>query len=406
MRILHQICRIRCRRQWPLTPVLILAVMSGSLICRADEQKQGDSSSEKNSVLSDPKFFPIAVWLQSPANAPRYRDAGINVYVGLWKGPTEEQLAELKKHGMRVICGQNEVGLRHKDDPTIVGWMHGDEPDNAQALRGSKGYGPPILPEKIVQDYEALKKRDPSRPILLNLGQGVAWDGWIGRGVRTNHPEDYPEYVKGCDIASFDIYPACHDHREVAGKLWFVADGVSRLKKWSNDRKLVWNCIECTRIDNPKTKATPQQVKAEVWMSLVRGSQGLIYFVHQFKPNFIEAGLFADDEMLAQVRSVNRLIQDLAPVLHGETVEKGIAVESAAADVPVEALVKKHDGAVYIFSVGMRDGTTKATFRGEALQGRKRVEVLGEDRSLEIRDNAFQDGFRPWDVHLYRIPKD
>ena len=28
-------------------------------------------------------FFPIAVWLQSPGNAKRYRQAGINTYVGL-----------------------------------------------------------------------------------------------------------------------------------------------------------------------------------------------------------------------------------------------------------------------------------------------------------------------------------
>ena len=43
--------------------------------------------------LADPQFFPIAVWLQDPSNAAKYRDIGINVYVGLWKGPTEAQLA-------------------------------------------------------------------------------------------------------------------------------------------------------------------------------------------------------------------------------------------------------------------------------------------------------------------------
>src|ERR1044071_3172543 len=32
--------------------------------------------------------FPIAVWLQSPSNAARYQAAGVNLYVGLWKGPT------------------------------------------------------------------------------------------------------------------------------------------------------------------------------------------------------------------------------------------------------------------------------------------------------------------------------
>src|SRR5438105_879758 len=74
---------------------------------------------DQDDPLKDPRFFPIAVWLQNPGQASRYRDIGINVYVGLWRGPTDEQLAELKKHGMRVVCARDAMGLRHKDDPTI-----------------------------------------------------------------------------------------------------------------------------------------------------------------------------------------------------------------------------------------------------------------------------------------------
>jgi len=176
------------------------------------------------------------------------------MYIGLWKGPTEKQLAELTAAGMPVICDQNAVGLKNKTNPIIVGWMHGDEPDNAQS-RG-KGWGPPIAPENIEADYKRIRAADPSRPVILNLGQGVAWDGWVGRGVRTNHPEDYPKYVKGCDIASFDIYPAVHRKAAVAGKLWYVARGVERLVGWTGGKKTVWNCIECTRISNPAVKPT------------------------------------------------------------------------------------------------------------------------------------------------------
>src|SRR6185436_7271685 len=172
------------------------------------------------------------------------------------------QLVQLQQAGLPVICAQNRLGLQHKDNPIIVGWMHGDEPDNAQSLGQGKGYGPPILPEKIVRDYEAIRAADPSRPVLLNLGQGVAWDNYIGRGVRRNHPEDYPEYAKGSDIVSFDIYPAVHDNAEIAGKLEFVARGVERLVQWTRGDKIVWNCIECTHISNPQVKATPQQVRA------------------------------------------------------------------------------------------------------------------------------------------------
>src|SRR5262245_15840271 len=208
----------------------------------------------KNGLPTDEHYFPIAVWLQDPKNAARYKAAGINLYVGLWRGPTSNQLAQLQQAGLSVICSQNRAGLENKDHPSIVGWMHGDEPDNAQSLGQGKGYGPPILPEKIVRDYERIRAADPTRPVLLNLGQGVAWDNWIGRGVRRNRPEDYPEYVKGCDLASFDIYPAVHDHPEVAGKLEFVARGVERLRQWTHGEKIVWSCIEASRISNTEVK--------------------------------------------------------------------------------------------------------------------------------------------------------
>jgi hypothetical protein len=81
-------------------------------------------------------------------------------------------------------------------------------------------------------------------------------------------------------------------------------------------RKIVWNCIECKAILSPKRKPTPHQVRAEAWMSLIHGSRGLIFFVHQFEPVFREAALLADPEMLAAVTALNRQIAGLAPVLN------------------------------------------------------------------------------------------
>src|ERR1017187_4048353 len=273
----------------------------------------------KDGLPADAKFFPIAVWCQNPVNAKRFQAAGINLYVALWEGPTQAQLDELQSAHMPVICGQTRLALENKDNPIIAAWMHEDEPDNAQSLGAGKGYGPPIPPEKIVNDYQRLRSVDPSRPVLLNLGQGVAWDDWVGRGVRTRHPEDYPGYIQGCDIASYDIYPAVHDSPQVAGKLEFVARGVERLAGWSRGAKPVWCAIECTHINNPNVKPTPQQVRAEVWMALVGGARGLIYFVHQFKPSFREAALLDDPLMFAVVTEINRQIRDLAPVLNSPT---------------------------------------------------------------------------------------
>lgn len=41
----------------------------------------------RSGVPLDDTFFPIAVWLQNPQNALRFKAAGINLYAGLWNGP-------------------------------------------------------------------------------------------------------------------------------------------------------------------------------------------------------------------------------------------------------------------------------------------------------------------------------
>ena len=363
---------------------------------------QSPYSRWKNGPSTNENYFPIAVWLQNPANAARLKAAGINLYVGLYRGPTSNQLAQLQKAGVSVICGQGR-GLEFKDNPVIVGWMHGDEPDNAQSLGQGRGYGPPILPEKIISDYKRIRAADPSRPVLLNLGQGVAWDNYIGRGTRRNHPEDYPEYVKGSDIASFDIYPVVHDNKAVAGKLEFVANGVQRLRGWAGEDRVVWNCIECTHISNAEKKATPHQVRAEVWMSLIHGSRGLIYFVHQFKPTFREAALLDDPEMLAAVTAINRQIHELAPVLNSPSFTNGITVKSSTPGTAIAWMMKQLAGTTYLFTVNMRNQATRGTFAIRDLPASATAEVLNESRSIVGAKGEFADDFDGYGVHLYRL---
>lgn len=384
---------------WLLACSLLL-VPARSLSAQENEAPYG---AWENGPSTKRDFFPIAVWLQNPRNAPAYQAAGINLYIGLWKGPNEEQLAALTKASMPVICAQNAYGLSQKDNPIIAGWMHGDEPDNAQSLGEGKGYGPPVTPERIQERYREMRAADPTRPIFLNLGQGVAWDDYIGRGVRRNHPEDYPEYVKGCDIASFDIYPAVHDHPDVAGKLEFVARGVQRLVDWTDGEKIVWNCIECTHIGNPDVKPTPAQVRAEVWMALIHGSKGLVYFVHQFEPSFREAALLDDPEMLAAVTAINRQIHELAPVLNSPSIAEGVKVTSSAEGVPIAWMQKRAGDSTYLFAVNMRNRPTQATFALAQHTARGNVEVLGEGRRLRLKGGAFTDDFGPYAVRGYEL---
>ena len=371
-------------------------------------------------------FFALAVWLQNPSRAERYKALGINTYVGLWRGPTAAQLDQLREAGMYVICHQNDLARSRADDPTIIGWMHGDEPDNAQSLGEGRGYGPPILPEVIVRDYEALRETDPTRPVFLNLGQGVAWDQWHGRGVRTNRPEDYPEYIQGSDIVSFDIYPATHSHPDVAGNLAYVARGVDRLVRWSEGRKIVWNCIEASRINHPENKPSPRQLESEVWMAIIHGSMGIVYFVHEWEPQFNESALLDDAELGPAVAEVNALITRLAPVLNGPTLEGAVAVEArpvaaeaadASGDGPairqvtdedVAVLVKQRGEDLVLFAVEMRGRETEATLTlaVEDRPGPWTVEQILGDGGAPSRLEAGEGlkvRFSPWRPHIYRL---
>ncbi len=238
---------------------------------------------------------------------------------------------------------------------------------------------------------------------MLNLGQGVANDDWKGRGPGAKL-DDYLGYVGGADVISFDVYPVAGLERaDGADFLWYVAKGVDRLINWTGGKKLVWNCIECTRINDPSARPSPAQVKSEVWMALIHGSHGLIYFVHQFKPAFNEHALLDDPEMLAAVTAVNRQIRDLAPVLNSPTVSDWAVVRASDSRAPIDLMVKRTSEAAYVFAVGMRNRPSHGEFSLKGLPEQATALVIGEDRRITIRHGRFDDDFSAYGVHIYRI---
>ncbi len=45
-----------------------------------------------NGLSTNADYFPIGVWLQRPEDAPLWLASGVNLYMGLWDGPTAGQL--------------------------------------------------------------------------------------------------------------------------------------------------------------------------------------------------------------------------------------------------------------------------------------------------------------------------
>jgi hypothetical protein len=356
-------------------------------------------------IVKDPDFFPIAVWVQSPSNAAAYKANGINMFIGMWGGLDQKKLNDLKEADVKVICEQDSFGLSHLNESAIYGWMHGDEPDNAQMNRKTRKYDPCVDPAIIIKSYGEIKKNDPSRPVYINLGQGVSYLNYIGRGECRGDIDKYKistnGYLKGCDIASFDIYPVNNRDAESQNNLWYVPKGIDSLISWSNNSKPVWCWIECTKIAerNPR-KPTTSEVKSEVWMALIHGAKGFGYFCHSFVPPEDEAALLHDTIMLKAVKAINNQVTSLAAMLNSPNTTGYATVSSSNTEVPVDFMTKNNGKENYIFAAGMRCGFTTATFN---VTSGNRVEVLGEGRTINITNGKFSDEFSPYGVHLYKI---
>jgi hypothetical protein len=354
---------------------------------------------------TDSGFFPIAVWLQDPLNASVYKENGINMYVGLWNELDQEQLDLLKSAGVKVICSQNNFGLSVLYEPVIYGWMIGDEPDNAQWNATTQTYDPCINPGIIINEYHAIKHNDPSRPVYLNLGQGVAYNNYIGRGACSGNLDTYKistgGYLLGCDIASFDIYPVNNADGQTHNNLWYVATGIQNLINWSGN-KPSWCWIETTRIsDSSPRKPTASEVKSEVWMALIHGAKGFGYFCHSFVTSATdEAAMLHDPVMINAVKAINAQVTFLASVLNSPDTNGYATVTVNNTMVPVDLMTKNYDGANYIFAIAMHNSETTATFN---MTSGNNVEVLGEDRFINITNGKFSDDFSSYSVHLYKI---
>lgn len=356
---------------------------------------------------SDADFFPIAVWAQRPELAAAYKENGINMFINIYGGLNEEKMRHLRKAGMKVITHQNAYGLTQLREPLIYGWINGDEPDNAQRNKAKNKWDPCLDPADVIRHYREIKRNDPSRPVYLNVGPGVAHNHWVGRGVCRGRTDMYKisnnGYLKGCDIASFYLYPVNSAEEEVQGKLWYMAKGIDSLHAWSNRQKPAWCWIETTRISDKSLKGpTPEEVRAEVWMALVHGARGFGYFCHSFVGETVPDALLRDTNMTRMVRSINEQVTALAPVLNSPDTRGYARVRSSNPEVPVDILTKRAKKINYIFAVAMRGQATSTTFY---VKSGKTVEVLGENRAIHIRKGKFTDAFAGYGVHLYRISR-
>ncbi|MDA0337694.1 MAG: hypothetical protein O2782_21220, partial [bacterium] len=307
--------------------------------------------------LDDTSLYPIAVWAMPAATAPAFADMGVNIFVA--GGDDAGWCDTLAASGIAgyVHWRSNRPSAEAEAiarSPGFLGWMHGDEPDNPEVV-DDVFLHTRHPPQALQRAYDEMRASSTPAPMYLNLGQGLA------NGLAQSTPDSlYPAFCRTADIVCYDVYPTSTQENGVE-RLHLTARGVERLRAFAGPDKPLWIWLACTDLNGSgsgRGNRAPYayELRAEVWMSILHGADGIGYFAHQFNP--YRGGPAAIPQALqGEMTRTNALLHALAPLLRTGTMQR-LAVDTRQGQV--SAVLWQQAGQSLLVAVNMGSQATHA----------------------------------------------
>jgi hypothetical protein len=327
--------------------------------------------------------------MQPPDSFDVWRLRGINTLVGYESRggsvSNDDWSAAAAIKGFHYIRKPAGEPAEDAKDPFLLGWMHDDEPDVKK---------PPTDPKHLQEDYADWKKAAPNVPVFVNFSGGNVLGGKVPK-------ETYQEYMKAADWVGNDFYAVTGYNRP--DWLWKVGAAVDQLRDWSGGKpQLAFIESSAQRLPwTPKTTrgVTAEELRAEIWHAVIHGAAGVVYFPQQIGEGFRYD--MTPPRVALEMSRQNKRLTELGPALASAMNPKEIEVKATK---PMEVGWRVHDGKVYVVALNFSDDTAKdqPITIGHANASAK---VLGEDRSIALKDGAFSESFGPYEVRVYELAK-
>lgn len=366
-----------------------------------------------------PTFFPIGVWYEgvyTQSEVDLDKDVGINTYVAL-TAPTNMSL--VRQNGMSVVSS-------HGENPgwgsETVGWNLADEPDMIygpgwDAWSGNWGWNTcsPIQDQGGRCGYTVQQTLLDAAPkngrfMYSNYGKGVMlWETDTQAATFVN---------TFTSVASNDIYwytdpNICGEMQtflglpsstcRLAANYGVTMDKMRRLDGLDGKRQPIFNFIEVGHpfSENWAPTITPDQAAGAVMNSLIHEARGILYFNHSFGGSCVTQHALREpcySAVRAKVKETNQRIKALAPVLNTQSYAHTF-------NANLDTMLKEYNGSFYIFAmVGRAKAPGAYTLTLPAGMGGTTVEVLNENRTLNISNGTFSDTFAAeYSYHIYKI---
>jgi Beta-galactosidase len=344
----------------------------------------------------------------------RSLSAAENINLGAGRGVAWANYGKVKlaagKHTLKleVVPGRT-LGKADKEPAKKAIWAV-----DALCLTTGEGYPKPLkaeplpkrLPSKEKENYERVKAADPNA-----LTWNILTSGFYGPYNKLDL-KWYREFLKYADITSFDHYPVTGWDKP--GRLPEVGLATAKLVELARPGQPVWTIVEASDQElswtAPQTKGpTPEEMRAEIWMSIAGGAKGIGYFTIAFgakkKDGFKWNHL--TDGIKAEMKRSNAQLTALAgPIVMGDTDKKLTVTDDATDDKSaqghaIQAIRKEYKGATYIIAVNVTRQAISPTFTLDAPPAAAKATVWQENRTLDVTGGKIIDTFKPLEVHIY-----
>jgi hypothetical protein len=275
------------------------------------------------------------------------------------------------------------------DSPYFLGWMF-DEP----ILNG--------------MDLSLMERTVAA--IRQYLGEQLIWLNFAPLDARWSDPQwpDMATYAQLGDIVGFDFYPVDMDlpwpgyisKSRIEDFGWYVDQAVN----WVSVETPVWMIQQGWRkgdLQEPPTTSgrRPDSVETRFmsYQALVHGATGLFYFTGSRLGGAIP---FGDPTWDVYIRETVAAIQSLTPVLASFDPVETITASSSS----IRVLTRKRAGKTTLIAVRESDGEP-LTVKFQVPDSRiTTLNVVGEERQIQVIDHSFSDQFDRYDVHVYTRP--
>jgi hypothetical protein len=332
--------------------------------------------------------FPLGLYAVPPEELPSVRAAGFD-FVHIYD--SQQSLS----NAIRYLTLAEEAGLQVMQNMP-VGHLHdGDEfwIDWVSTLAAHDNLMWWYMPEEPGADdqaamrrlYQIVRQYDPKgRPAALYLG--------------TTHVEGR------CDMSDILVVPAYPEYHEAPRvDVWYWIDTA---RQACPDKAVISvPALFDANFDGTGDRPTPAEARTDVYTAIIGGSPALAWYSYSRGKDL--------PDLWPAVQEIAKEIKGLTPMLTAPPVAQTIQARVLSGPTyspsvegyrsgAIQISQKNHAGTTYILAVNLAEESLAVQFEGLP-ENAVQVNLLFEERTLPVMDQAFRDEFSASAVHIYKV---